>query len=347
MARPLRIQWAGGWYHLTARGNERRAIFRDEKHRRRFLELVEDWVDRFGLRLHAYVLMDNHYHLLVETPQANLSQAMQWLQVSYTVWFNRRHRRAGHLFQGRYQAILVEAQTAAWELSRYVHLNPVRVRSLGLDKTAQHRARAGLGAPPPPQVRERLERLRRYRWSSYRAYAGLAEAPKWLTTETILQQGGGRSRAERHAAYRRYVEEAAREGWTETPWDRLQAGVVLGGAEFVGRIRRRLKGNAKEQAALRRLRERPGFERVVAAVERLKGENWEAFRDRYGDWGRDLALYLGRRRCGMKLRELAEAAGGLDYGSASGAVRRFEQRLQGDKKLAALAERATATLENS
>ncbi len=95
MARPIRIEIPGGWYHVMARGNERRAIFRDDHDRQRFVELLAEWVERFGLRLHAWVLMDNHYHLLVETPEANLSRAMQWLAVSYTVWFNRRHRRAG------------------------------------------------------------------------------------------------------------------------------------------------------------------------------------------------------------------------------------------------------------
>ncbi|HVM60546.1 MAG TPA: transposase, partial [Verrucomicrobiae bacterium] len=102
MARPLRVDVPGGWYHVTARGNERRAIFRDDEDRRRFLERVAQVTERCGVIVHAYVLMDNHYHLLVETPQANLSAAMQWLGVSYTVGFNRRHRRVGHLFQGRF-----------------------------------------------------------------------------------------------------------------------------------------------------------------------------------------------------------------------------------------------------
>ena len=107
MARPVRIEVAGGWYHVVARGNERRRVFIDDKDRLRFVELLEDWVARFGLRLHAYVLVDNHYHLLMETREANLSRAMQWLGVSYTVWFNRRHRRSGHLFQGRFTAMVI------------------------------------------------------------------------------------------------------------------------------------------------------------------------------------------------------------------------------------------------
>jgi REP element-mobilizing transposase RayT len=178
---------AGGWYHVLARGNERRRVFADDKDRLRFVELLGDWVERFGLRLHGYVLMDNHYHLLVETPEANLSRAMQWLGVSYTVWFNRRHRRSGHLFQGRFRAMVLEAESAALEVSRYLHLNPVRVAGVGLSKAAQQRGRQGLVGPPDAAVAsERLERLQRYPWSSYRAYVGRGKPARGLTLATVL-----------------------------------------------------------------------------------------------------------------------------------------------------------------
>ena len=348
MARPLRVDIRNGWYHVTARGNERRAVFRDDQDRRRFLELLEEWVERFGLRLHAYVLMDNHYHLLVQTPQANLSQAMQWLQVSYTVGFNRRHRRVGHLFQGRFQAVVLEPP-AGVEVSRYVHLNPVRIGRLRLGKPERQRARAGLGEPANPTLAvERVRRLRAYRWSSYRSYAGLSRGPAWLTQAEVLKLlGGSAGDGRRRQAYRQFVEEAVRDGLPPSPWERLRGGVLLGSAEFARQLRSGLRGSEKEQPALRRLRRQASFDQVVTIVERMKGEKWEAFRDRYADWGRDLALYLGRKRCGMRLRELAEVAGGLDYGSASGAVRRFEQHLSRDKKLAALAQKGIHELENS
>ena len=107
MARSLRIERPGAWYHVRARGNERRNIVRDDRDRQHWCELFAELAIRFRIVIHSYVLMDNHYHLLLETPLANLSRAMQWLNVSYTVWFNRRHGRVGHLFQGRYKAILV------------------------------------------------------------------------------------------------------------------------------------------------------------------------------------------------------------------------------------------------
>ena len=113
MARAPRIQRPGARYHMTAHGSERRAIYRDESDRAHFLELLGELTERFGLRVHAYVLMDNHFHLLVETPEANLSRAMQWLNVSYSVWLNRRHDRVGRMFQGRFKAVLVEDE-AGW-----------------------------------------------------------------------------------------------------------------------------------------------------------------------------------------------------------------------------------------
>ena len=333
MARPVRIELAGGWYHLTARGNERKVIWRDDRDRRRFVELLQQWGKRFAVRVHAYVLMDNHYHLLVQTPKPNLSQAMQWLAVSYTVWFNRRHQRAGHLFQGRFKAILLEPQSAM-EISRYLHLNPVRVRRLGLDKTAQRRSRTGMLAKPDAAVvRERLQRLKRYPSGSYRAYVGWTTTPSWLHARDVLEQGGERSWAERRQRYRGYVEGVLREGLAQSPWERLQAQMLLGSTEFVSRMKGLAQGNVREQPMLKRMGPDVGWSEIVAALERLKGEPWAAFRDRRGDWGRDVALYLGRMRTGMRLRELAEAAGGIDYGSAQTAVHRLRRRLEHDRDL--------------
>lgn len=124
MARPIRIEFEGALYHVTARGNERRAIFRSDADRALFLETLGECIAQFGLILHTYCLMRNHYHLVVETPRANLSRALGWLQTTYTIRFNRRHRRSGHLFQGRFKAHLVEADSYAMELLRYIHLNP-------------------------------------------------------------------------------------------------------------------------------------------------------------------------------------------------------------------------------
>jgi putative transposase len=151
MARPLRIDYADAYYHVTCRGNERREIFRGDQDRRAFLERVQRSLEIYGVRLHCYVLMSNHFHLVVQTPKANLSEFMRHLNVSYTGYYNRRHQRVGHLFQGRFKAVVVEADSYLLELSRYVHLNPVRV-----------------GAVKRKDLREQLAHLRGYRWSSLR-----------------------------------------------------------------------------------------------------------------------------------------------------------------------------------
>jgi REP element-mobilizing transposase RayT len=160
MARPLRIERPGGRYHVTARGNERKAVFRNDTDRFHFLELLSEATERFGIRIHGYVLMDNHFHLLLETPEANLSCAMQWLNVSYSVCFNRRHKRVGHLFQGRFKSLLIEDDAGWQEVARYVHLNPVRLAGLELDKRQQAASRrTGIAAPGAALVGERLTRL--------------------------------------------------------------------------------------------------------------------------------------------------------------------------------------------
>jgi putative transposase len=346
MARPLRIERPGGWFHCTARGNEQRPIYRDDRDRQHFCELLAEMVERFRIRLHVYVLMTNHYHLLLETPEPNLSRAMQWLNVSYSVWFNRRHQRSGHLFQGRFDAVVVDQDEWALSLSRYVHLNPVRLAALGMGKKDRQRQHAGVSEKPDAAlVRKRIAILRAHRWSSYPAYIGAAKVPEWLECDTILAMGGAR-RAARRKAYQTYVEDAIREGLAVNPWAALKEQVILGGESFLNRLREYVRGNSREQTSLRRLESRPTFSQAIQAVEQVKGEPWNVFRDRHGDWGRDLVLYLGRKYCGMKLAELGKAAGGLDYVSVASAVRRLEQHLAHDKPLSRQLQSAMAQLKN-
>jgi putative transposase len=256
MARPLRIEHVGGWYHITARGNERRALFRDERDRTHFLELLGEMVERFSVGLHSFVLMDNHYHLIVKLKDSNLSRALQWLNLSYSAWFNRRHDRSGHLFQGRFKSILFSAPASALEVSRYVHLNPVRVGRLGLGKPQRSAMRAGVAPrPSPQQVQERIGRLRSYKWSSYRAYVGLGACPAWLDCGAIMGLNQG-TQTQQRQHYRHYVESAVREGLdTLGLWADLKESVVLGSAQFVQSLREHLRGDGQEQRAASRLKE--------------------------------------------------------------------------------------------
>lgn len=296
MARALRIQCPGGRYHVTARGNERRDIFWDDPDRFRFLELLGELGERFGIKVHAYVLMDNHYHLLLETPEPNLSRAMQWCNVSYSVWFNLRHQRSGHLFQGRFRADLVQDDAGWQEVGRYIHLNPVRVARLGLDKSAQAAAGAGpIAAPSSELVAERLSVLRQYRWSSYPGYAGYRQPLNWVCPEPLTRLCGGNTTEDRRAALRQYTEAPLKQGVLEPPWSRLVGGVVLGTVGFAEKLRQQAHGNPREQKPLRAPARAASWDQIVAALERIRGEHWTEFAQRHGDWGRDAALWLGRR----------------------------------------------------
>jgi len=292
--------------------------------------------------------MPNHYHLLIETPEANLSRVGQWLNVSYSVWFNRRHRRSGHLFQGRYAAIIIEDDRNFQEVGRYLHLNPVRVARLKLDKQARAAGRVGAGVLPAPQlIKERLTILREWKWSSYQAYLGLAPAGAWLSTRVLRPMSGGRTEKEQRRAFQRYVEEAVRQGTVESPWERLVTGEVLGTLEFARRLRSEASANEREQSGARKLRPQLSWEEVIGAVERVKEENWEEFRDRHGDWGRDMAFWLGRRAGRLRLKQMGELAGGLDYATVGSAISRFGRRLKAEKALAAKLAETQKHLSNA
>jgi REP element-mobilizing transposase RayT len=203
MARPLRLEFPGAVYHVTSRGNARQAIVTDDRDRSQWITLLAHVVDRYGWLCHAYCLMDNHYHLLIETPHPTLSLGMRQLNGRYTQAYNRRHHRAGHLFQGRFTAILVEKDAHLLELCRYVVLNPVRAKLV-----------------PHP---------RQWAWSSYRETVGEMQAPSWLTMDWILGQFGQRV-SPAQERYRTFVAEG-RGG--PGPWEQLTGQIYLGSEEFV------------------------------------------------------------------------------------------------------------------
>ena len=347
MARALRIERLGGRYHVTVRGNERKAIFRDDTDRFHIFELLAELGERFGTRVHAYVLMDNHFHLMVETPEANLSRTMHWLGVSYSVWFNRRHRRAGHLFQGRFKAFIVENDAGWQEVARYVHLNPIRIASLNLDKRQRSVAYAGTVPKPDSQIIDRrLKVLREFRWSSYRGYAGYCAPLGWVYRHSLAILCGGNTEAEQRVAFRGYTEEAIKQGGLPSPWERLVGGMVLGSEAFARQLRQALRGNGREQTALKSLSPHVEWSAIIAALERAKGEAWDQFSRRHGDWGRDGALWLGRRQGRLSLAELGRLAGGMDYAAVGQAVSRFGRRLDNEASLRRELSRIETQLSN-
>jgi putative transposase len=207
MARPLRIELAGGLYHVTTRGDRREAIYRDDADREAWLAVFAEVCARFNWRCHAYCQMTNHYHVVVETAEGNLSKGMRQLNGVFTQRVNRRHGLVGHLFQGRFKGILVERDTYLLELARYVVLNPVR---------------AGMVADAGD-----------WAWSSYPAMLGRVPAPPWLETDWVLGQFGP-ARAAAQAAYAAFVAEGV---GRSSVWDGLRCQVFLGTDGFVERHR--------------------------------------------------------------------------------------------------------------
>lgn len=287
MARPLRLEHAGAVWHVTSRGNALQDIFLDDGDREEFLRIVARSVDVFRWTVHGYVLMSNHYHLLLDTPEPNLSRGMRQLNGIYTQRFNRRHQRVGHVFQGRFKAILVEKNTHLLELARYLALNPVRA---GMVKSAS-------GWP----------------WSSYRATVGLAERPAWLEVEWLLAQFGGASPAETAEHYGRFVAEAVDGRYL--PWAHLVGQVYLGGKEFIAGVERRLQGEAlpKEHPRAQRMVQRPSAAELVQAVADEFGTSAERMREvRRGD-GRKALAHLGRTDGALRLREIGAELGIADW----------------------------------
>jgi len=244
--------------------------------------------------------MNNHEHLYVETPAANLSAGMQHLNGSYTSYFNRRHRRIGHLFQGRFKAVLIENEGHYWEVSRYIHLNPVRAKL--------------------------ADRPEAWRWSSYPGYHRRSRELQWVTYRGILREFG-RSADKARRAYRRYV--AAGVQTTPTcPWNDAAGGLILGDEGFVDKIRGMLDGRVVDPSlpALETLRPRPTLKRIAEAVASEFGASpadWSPGR-RHDDAARAVAAYLARRRYGYPARKVAKALGYASHGGVVAAIRRVD-----------------------
>ncbi len=203
MSRPLRIEFPGAVYHVTSRGNAKQIIYKDDADRETFLAIFSHVVERFGWICHAYCLMDNHYHLLIETPMPNLSRGMRQLNGTYTQSYNRRHAKVGHLLQGRFKSILVEKEAHLLELCRYVVLNPVRA-----------------GKISHPQE---------WPWSSCLATTGEVAAPTFLSVDWLLAQFGKRVATAR----KKYIDFITEGLKAPGPWDKLQGQIYLGGEDFI------------------------------------------------------------------------------------------------------------------
>ena len=308
MARPLRVQFEGATYHICARGNARERVFRGEKDHARFVQLLAESAERFDVLIFGFVLVGNHFHLIAQTRRPNLTRWMHWLSVSYTVYFNRRHERSGHLFQGRFKSFLVQdSEGYLLTLSRYVHLNPVRGISLGR------------GTPS-----ERRERLRNFKWSTYRGYAGLGRQFPFVEERTILKSLGGPVRGQR-LEYRRFVEEGlVRE--VENPFEAVRWQAVLGSESFVQKIRdrvRNMRGQSREIRSLRQMKPVTAPDEVLRRVaSRYRMDAERLVSPEYGLKARNVAMWMLWEEGSQTLRQIGEMFGGMDYAAVAQRIRR-------------------------
>jgi REP element-mobilizing transposase RayT len=301
MARPLRLEFAGALYHLSARGDRQEPIFLNDSDRRSFLDLLGKEVKQQGWICYAYCLMGNHYHLLVETPQPNLVRGMRRLNGVYTQVFNRRRKKPGHVFQGRYKSILVDKENYLLELCRYLVLNPVRAK---------------LVKGPEEWI-----------WSSYPATAGLVKGPPWLAVEEVLGLFSGRRKQ-----YRSFVMEGIGQG---SVWDELKGQIYLGDESFLERMQDRTEGKAIRGIPKAQVwPKRPGVEEIINVVaERYAIKPAQVLDRRQGEAYR-AAVYLMRRAGNMALRKVAERAG-----VSAGRVSQIQTQIEAggvSKKIAAL-----------
>ena len=307
MARQWRIEYEGAFYHVLSRGNEKRDIVLDDKDRVLFLETLGRMSDRFDTQIFAYVLMNNHYHLLLGTPKANLSRALQWFGVVYTRRFNIRHHRSGHLFQGRFKCFLVENDSYLVQLSYYIHRNPLR---------------SGL-----------VKRLSDYRWSSYPSYAYGKNVPEWLQRDLIYSYFQGR---DPKYTYRRHVKEYANE--ESRLWEDLRHGLLMGSEAFVRRVRGVFLRDVPhyevpQQKRVQRQDPREILEKGLSLLQCDPGDFSKAQRIRGSEKeNRDLLIYLLWASGHYKNEEISELFG-LTYSAISHCSRQFAERLKDDSEL--------------
>lgn len=312
MARPLRIEYPGAFYHVTSRGNERKDVFKSQRDREKFLSYLESAVVRYGAVVHTWCLMSNHYHLLLETPSGNLSQIMRHINGAYTTYVNVKRKRAGHLFQGRYKAILVEADVCALQLSRYMHLNPVR---------------AGMVAKPE-----------HYPWSSYRSYIGDSMTPAWLKTDFILGSVG-RNASRAPTMYRRFVEDLLGRDY-DSPLKDAVASTVLGRAEFVRDVVERHVGQTRavrDLPAVKALARRPSMDAIIMTIKAELGDRVK--------WLRAVSLYGCQKYSGATLKDIGMRFG-ISDSAVSQASRRVALRAETDPQLKKLLDRIETCLRN-
>ncbi|MDH4212055.1 MAG: transposase [candidate division WOR-3 bacterium] len=312
MARSLRIQYPGAYYHVMCRGNASRKIFMDDLDRKKFLDYLTESVEVYHVVLFAYVLMQNHFHMLLKTEKANLAEFMRRFNICYTGWFNYHHGCCGHLFQGRYKSILIDADSYLLEVSRYIHLNVVRGSRLGI---------ADSGG--------KWRYVRRYQWSTLPGYLDKNSIVDFVSYDEILTMIGGRS------SYRDFMLDGLRRG-IRNPFDLVKYRTILGDDDFITRIKAEHleNGSTREQPAFRGLVVRKIDAEVILQhlADIIKIDRTILSKRRGPGVVRGIAAELLYRYGDLNLDKIGALLGGIDYCSVSQLRRRLKQKMVEDKQ---------------
>jgi putative transposase len=314
MARALRIQYPGALYHITNRGNGRRAIFKDDVDRKVFLEILSQSAHTYGIILHSFVLMNNHWHFLASTPLGNLGEFMRHFNITYTSHFNRRHKRVGHLYQGRYKSFLVEKESYLSQVSRYIHLNPVKVSTT-----------------KEMEVEKQLQYLWNYKWSSLPGYIALSCRLDFVDYDIVLAEHGGDTPAGRLRYQKQIVEDLT--GGLAIRKE-VVGQSILGSEGFVAWVRDNFLAGAtdREKPAVGKIHQYLSMEAVVAVVEKAAGIELAL---RSTGTSRQIVMTALYQYAGLNNREIGNLLG-VDYSTVSQGRKRLRDKAEKDIKIKAI-----------
>ena len=308
MSRPLRVQYPGALYHVTNRGNERKAICKDDVDRVAFLQILSQSITTYSIILHGFVLMENHFHLLVQTPLGNLGEFMRHFNITYTSHYNRRHNRVGNLYQGRYKSFLVELDAYLSRVSRYIHLNPVKVA--GKKRMA---------------IENKLSHLWDYRWSSLPGYLDVAKRLDFVEYNTVLAEHGGDS-PEGRQGYREQIAEDLAGGMPMK--EHILGQSILGSDRFVTWVKEQFLAGKKdrERPDVGKIHQYLSLERVLDIVEQETGG-----KDLLRSTGitRQFVMTALYRYGGLNNREIG-ALLAVDYSTVSQGRKRLREKAEKD-----------------
>ncbi|MFQ5686810.1 MAG: transposase [Candidatus Scalindua sp.] len=324
MARPLRIEYPGAIYHVTCRGNERKEIFRNNSDRKSFLEKLVISQEIYNVKTFSYVLMNNHFHIMLKTALGNLGEFMRHFNISYTSYFNRIHKRSGHLYQGRYKSMLIDSENYLSMVSRYIHLNPVRTMAMS-EKSGQ----------------ERLGYLMKYKWSSFPGFINKRWMEEFVNYEPVLLDYGGVNQSGRKE-YKKQIYLDITDGLELK--DKILEQYILGSERFVEWLKKNiLKGrHDRECPTLGKLQKYRAREDIINAIEKETGSSISAIKEERGIL-RQIAMDLLYRFGGLKGREIGDMFD-IDYSTVSVGRRRLRYKIQKDNDFKRLLSRIEANL---